>query len=268
MKVFAYIFIVFCLFACDEKEKQAPAPVVAINKAESTDEALLKTELAKYPDSSEVLQKLIQYYVANSNYDAALSSVNNALMRDSMNHTLWDLKSIIAAEKGDTATSIKSLENAITIYPIPEYIISLGALYAETGNPLALEMADALIVGSKSKSEKEAYFIKGLYYSFKNEKEKSIPFFDKAMITDYTFVQAYLEKGLALYDLKKYEEASKVLEKSVQVQTKFDKGYFYLGQCYEKLQRPQEAIEVYQIALQLDPDYEEVKDALARLGIK
>jgi tetratricopeptide (TPR) repeat protein len=263
MKYTIVIIACFIFFGCNNKEEQTKP-----SKPANSKEAELVENFTKYPDSASILEKLIQYYIDNSNYDAALSSVNKVLAKDSLNHSLWDLKSMVAVQKGDTSTSIKCLENAITIYPLPEYIISLGALYAETGNPAALEMADALLAADKSASQKEAYFIKGLYFSSKNEKEKAIPFFDNAMITDYTFVQAYLEKAMALYDLKKYSDAADVLEKSVKVQPKFDRGYYYLGQCYEKLQRTQEAIEVYQVALQLDPDYEEVKDALGRIGVK
>jgi tetratricopeptide (TPR) repeat protein len=191
------------------------------------------------------------------------------LAKESTHPDLWDLKSIVAAEKGDTALAIKSLENAIGILPDVQYIISLGALYAETNNPLALDMADALIIGSKAKAEKEAYFIKGLYYSYKNEKEKAIPFFDKSIATSYTFMSAWLEKGLALYDLKKYREAAEVLEKAISIQNSFDKGYYYLGQCYEKLNRTEEAIQAYQMALYYsNNNYAEASDALGRLGIK
>jgi tetratricopeptide (TPR) repeat protein len=174
----------------------------------------------------------------------------------------------VAAQKGDTALAIKALEKAIGILPDPQYIIAIGALYAETSNPLALDMADALLIGSKAKAEKEAYFIKGLYYSYKSEKEKSIPFFDKSIAASYTFMEAWLEKALALYDLKKYKEAADVLEKAITVQNNFDKGYYYLGQCYEKLNRTDEAIQAYQMALNYDPNYVEIKDALGRLGIK
>jgi tetratricopeptide (TPR) repeat protein len=261
------ILIYFSLFfiACNEPEKQADP---ASTTSAAVQEDALKAAVKNYPDSLLLLQNLVQYYANGQNYDAALASVNQALAKDSIRPDLLDLKSIIAAQKGDTALAIKSLEKAIGILPDPQYIIAIGALYAETSNPLALEMADALLIGAKAKAEKEAYFIKGLYYTYKNEKEKSIPFFDKSIGASYTFMEAWLEKGLALYDLKKYKEAAEVLEKAISIQNNFDKGYYYLGQCYEKLNRTDEAIQAYQMALNYDPNYVEVKDALGRLGIK
>jgi tetratricopeptide (TPR) repeat protein len=263
------ILIYFCLFfiACSEPKKQAD-PISTTSAA--VQEEALKAAVKSYPDSLLILQNLVQYYANGQNYDAALSSINQALAKDSIRPDLLDLKSIIAAQKGDTVLAIKSLEEAVGMYPDPQYIIALGALYAETNNPLALEMADALLIGSKAKAEKKAYFIKGLYYTYKNEKEKSISFFDKSIAISYTFMEAWLEKGLALYDLKKYKEAAEVLEKAISIQNSFDKGYYYLGQCYEKLNRTEEAIQAYQMAIYYAPenDYVEAKDALGRLGIK
>jgi tetratricopeptide (TPR) repeat protein len=128
-------------------------------------------------------------------------------------------------------------------------------------------MADALLT-SKASAATEAYFIKGLYYSYNNEKERSIPFFDKCLQINYTYMNAYTEKALALCDLKKYTEALAVLDKGLTLQNNYDEGYYYKGQVLEKLNKPQEAIEAYQSALLYDPDYAEAKDALAKLGVK
>ena len=126
-------------------------------------------------------------------------------------------------------------------------------------------MAEALLYANKAGAEKEAYFIKGLYYSYNNEKEKAIPFFDKCININYTFMDAYLEKGIALYDLKKYSEAATVLQKAVMVQNNYDKGYYYLGRCFEKLNNKEDAIEAYKMALLYDPNYVEAQDALGKL---
>jgi tetratricopeptide (TPR) repeat protein len=253
------------IISCNEKDKLIE-PID--NKSAASQEASLKAAVSKNPDSILLVQNLVEYYADGQNYDAALATVDNALKRDIANPFLWDMKAIVAGQKGDTAQAISALEKAIQILPNPSFIVSLGALYAETSNPKALELSDALLIGSKAKAEKEALFIKGLYFSFKNEKEKAIPFFEKCIALDYNFMQGYLEKALALYDLKKYAAAAEVLETSVTVQNQFDKGYYYLGQCYEKLNRTQEAIEAYQLALQLDPSYVEAKDALGKLGVR
>jgi tetratricopeptide (TPR) repeat protein len=265
MRYICFLFLAVVFFSCQSNKKQEDP---ATTKAANADEAELLKDVAQYPDSVLLLQSLVAYYSKGQNYDAALASIDKSLQRDSMNPYVWDMKSLISGQKGDTTKAIAALEKAIGIYPSPEFIISLGALYAETKNPLAIAMADVLLLSDKVKSEKEAYFIKGLYHSFKKEQEKAIPFFDKCIALNYSFMDAYLEKALSLYDLKKYGESAEVLEKALTINNSFDKGYYYLGQCYEKLNRTQEAIDVYQRALMYDPEYIEVKDALGRLGVK
>jgi tetratricopeptide (TPR) repeat protein len=265
MRTYCIAILFIALFSCNAKNDNL------VENAQTTiagEELAMKKAIESHPDSTILIQNLVYYYAKGQNYDGALGVLNKAIARDSANPFLWDMRGSISGEKGDTAQAIYCFEKAVQIYPEPTYIISLGALYAETSNPKALDLADALLEGSKARAEKEAYFIKGLYYSYKNEKEASIPFFEKCMLLDYNFMQAYLEKALSLYDLKKYTNAALVLEQAVKVQTQFDKGYYYLGQCYEKLNRREEAIEVYQIALEIDPNYQEAKDALGKLGLK
>jgi tetratricopeptide (TPR) repeat protein len=248
--------------SCNRKEE---------NTTESSapnEEQTLKDLATKYPDSFALVQNLAAYYLNKENFDGALGVINNTLKKDSLNPFLLDMQSIILAQKGDTTNAIISLENAIEIFPKPEFIISLGALYAQTKNPKAIEIADALLIGNKAKAEKEAHFIKGLYYSFINEKEKAIPFFDKSIAADYTFMDAYMEKGMALFGMNKYKEASDVFEKAVTIQNGYAEGYFLLGRCYEKLNRSQDALDAYNTAVIRDPSYIEAKEAMAKLGAR
>jgi tetratricopeptide (TPR) repeat protein len=131
-----------------------------------------------------------------------------------------------------------------------------------------LEVADFLLGSKIPKTETESFFIKGLFYNYTGEKMKAIGFFDKCLNLDYNYMFAYREKGIALYDMGKYEDAVTVLDKAITLQNNFDEGYYWLGRCLEKLNKPNDAIEEYKTALLYAPDYNEAKDALARLGVK
>ncbi len=242
------------------KDNDKPISTKKINEEDS-----LKNILKKYPDSLPLLQKMVSLSLEKENYTDALEVINNAIAKDSSNDNLWDMKSLVLLQKGDTTKAIDALKKAMDIFPHPNYIITLGELYAESHDPQALRMADALLIATKAHAEPQAYFIKGLYYTYKSEKEKAIPFFDKSIVADYNFAEAYLEKALALYDLKKYQDAATVLEKIVKLKNQFTDGYYYLGKCYEKLNRTEEAKEVYEIAIELNPDFVEAKDALGRM---
>ena len=258
--------IPFCLlliicFSCNSNEEQAT--VQSLNETEQLQQ--LKQEISKYPDSLSLVEKLIQYYREAGAYDSALAIVNNALKRTPNIAGLWDIKATLHFENEDTINAIRSFENAINILPLPEYVMSLGTLYAQTKNPKALTMADALTFADKAKAGKEAFFIKGLYYNYTGDKKKAIALFDSCIRLDYTYMFAYREKAIALYDQGKYEEALTVLGRAVTIQNNFDEGYYWMGNCYKKLNKKEEAIQSYHTALMYDKDFIEARDSLKTL---
>jgi len=258
------LLIVFCIYSCDNNRDNDQQHV----RQSLSKEQELKNSIAQHPDSLLLIEKLIELYRNNGNYDSAINVTDEALKQDSENVELWDIRGTLLYENGDTAQSINAYEKAINIYPLPEYIISLGTLYAQTKNSKALTMADALLIADKSNAKREALFIKGLYYSYTSDQKKAIALFDSCISIDYTYMFAYREKAIALYDLGKYEDALTVLKRAVTIQNSFDEGYYWIGRCYEKVGRKQDAIENYQLALLYDKNFIEAKEALATLGVK
>lgn len=264
MKRMSYLFFYFIIticFSCNNNEEPNPPSI----SGEGEKEVQLKKDIATYPDSLLLVEKLIQYYREKGAYDSALVITDNAIRRAPDLAGLWDIKATLHFENEDTINAIKSFEKAIEISPLPEYVMSLGALYAQTKNPKALTMADALMMTDKAKTKKEAFFIKGLYYNYTNDKKKAIALFDSCIRLDYTYMFAYKGKAIALYDQEKYEDAVKVLTKAVTVQNNFDEGYYWLGNCYKKLNKKEQAIQSYHTALMYDKDFIEARDSLKTL---
>jgi len=263
VKRMCYIFfcIIITISSCNDNDEPA-SPVLPNEKQQSEQ---LKQEIEKYPDSLLLIEKLIQYYRNTGSYDSALAILNNTIKRAPNVAELWDIKALLHFENEDTVNAIKSFENAINIFPLPEYIISLGTLYAQTKNAKALIMADALAHADKAKATKEAIFIKGLYYNYINDKKTAISLFDSCLRLDYTYMFAYREKAIALYDLGKYQEAIKVLERAVTIQNNFDEAYYWLGNCYKKLNKKEEAMQSYYMALMYDKNFIEARDSLKTL---
>jgi tetratricopeptide (TPR) repeat protein len=201
-----------------------------------------------------------------------MQETDAVLKKDSLNLRFLHIKAQLYYLAKDTPNSIKTYEKAIDIFPEPGDLMDLGTLYAATKNPKALELADALLLAKKANADKEALFLKGLYFNYTGDKQKAIIFFDDCLHLDYTFMFAYREKAIALYDLGKYNEALKVLNKATTLQNGFDEGYYWAGRCLEKLNRLSDAIDSYRMALQVaannDDDNMEAREALARLGLK
>lgn len=265
LKSFLLPLIFLCLAAaCNNNSNENTGNAA---KANDTEKNLLDA-VAKFPDSLLLREELIQYYRDSADYDKAIAATETALKKDSLNDRLWNIKANLYFENYDTLNAIAALNRAANINPLPQYILTLGSMYAQKRDSTALHIADFLLKKQLSDNAKDAYFIKGLYYNFSGDKLKAISFFDKCLNMDYNYMFAYREKAIALYDLGRYNDAITVLDKAVTVQTKFDEGYYWLGRCLEKTGKTADAIEEYKNALAISPDYVEAKDALARLGIK
>lgn len=245
--------------SCTSKEKeikhlQDPNSIEAIKNA-----------IKEFPDSLILRQNLIEAYRNEGQYDSAIAVADKELVKDSGSAYLWNIKATLYFENNDTLQAINSLQHAIDIYPLPEYLVALGTVLAEIKNKNALQIADDLLHNNKEKHGKDAYFIKGLYYNYINQPQKAIVYLDSCLKLDFTYMYAYREKAIALYQEKKYDEAIKVLRRAVTLQNNFDEGYFWMGKCYEKLDMKEDAIQSYQNALLYDKNFMEARKALDRL---
>jgi len=248
------------LYSCKTKDKVKVQP-----SDKASQEQTLKDSINKYPDSLALWESLIELYSDSGNYKKAIEITGVVLKKDSSNVDLWDTQARLYYEDGDTLSAIKAYEQALKIFPMPDYMVSLGTLYAQTKNPKALAMADALQKTNDVKMHVDASFIEGLYNEFLGQKAKAIPFFDKCIQLDYTYMYAYREKAICYYDLGKYNDALTILTKAITVENSFDEGYYWMGKVLEKLNRKDEAIQNYQLALMYDKDFTEAREALNRL---
>jgi tetratricopeptide (TPR) repeat protein len=256
----AALIVSLVFISCNNQANNNEQPVI------KDEEGQLKNQIAKYPDSFALKDKLIGYYQENNDYSHALAETENLLKQDSANAQLWNIKANLYFDNNDTPNAIHSLEEAMHFEARPEYLKSLGSLYAETRNPRALAIADTLLNNPQDSSQEQAIFIKGLYYSCIGEKLKAINLFDTCLSIDYSDMFSYREKAMCLYDMNKYDDALLVLEKAIAINSTFDEAYYWMGRCYEKLGNKNEAIKNYQAALQIDKNYIEAKNALAKLS--
>lgn len=225
----------------------------------------LKSLVAEYPDSLMLVQELVQTYRNAGQYDSAINLTDKTLQRDPENAHLWNMKATLYYENGDTLNAIQALKEAIRIYPLPEYIVALGTVYAEMKSVNAIQIANDLLENGPEKNYDDAFFIKGLYYNYADQPKRAISVLDSCLAKDYTYMYAYREKAIALYHLKQYQESISVLKRAVTLQNNYDEGYYWMGRSYEKLNKPDSAAESYQNALLYDKNYTEAQEALDQL---
>ena len=90
------------------------------------------------------------------------------------------------------------------------------------------------------------------YFTLKDYK-KALTAFDFAIISDDTFVGAYLEKGKALEKLKRYEEAIEFYSITLKLDDPTSFALLRIGNCYEKLKKDDLAVQYYYKTVHEDP---------------
>ncbi|MGC1203868.1 MAG: tetratricopeptide repeat protein [Flavobacteriaceae bacterium] len=90
------------------------------------------------------------------------------------------------------------------------------------------------------------------YFAIKKYK-KSLTSFDFAIISDDTFVGAYLERGKVLEKLKRYEEAIENYIITLKLDDPTSFALLRIGHCYEKLNNDLLAIQYYERTVHEDP---------------
>lgn len=93
----------------------------------------------------------------------------------------------------------------------------------------------------------------GLQYIGMDEDLKALDCFDFAIISDDTFVGAYMEKAKILEDIEKYEEAIECYQTTISLEDATAFAYLHIGKCYNALGLTGTALDYFNKSLQEDP---------------
>ena len=262
MKRNAFIIVAaFAFISCNNKK--ADKKRNAVHEAAVTD---LKAKIAQKPDSIGLHLKLIDMLDSLNDYKTAISEVDTLIKKDSLNYAFWFRRGQLCRSAKDTLNAIKSFGRATKIYPAPDAVLSLANLYAETKNSTALELTDYLLNMRLGRAyNAHCYFIKGVFFSRTNDKQKALRFFDYCITNNFNYPEAYLEKGFILFDAGNKEEALKAFKMCITINNTYADGYYWVAKCNEALNNKTEAVSNYEIALKLDENMQEAKAALQRL---
>lgn len=105
------------------------------------------------------------------------------------------------------------------------------------------------------------------YFSLK-EYKKALAAFDFAIISDDTFVGAYLEKGKVLEKLKRYPEAIENYSITLTLDEPTSFALLRIGYCYEKLNQTETALQYFNKTVKEDPLLDKGWIAITKFYVK
>ncbi len=247
----------------------------------------IKLGLDQHPTSINLRLFKVEIFVFEDKLTEADTLLNELYVLDSMNEEIYIQKANIFSKKDEHLQAIKVLKKAleltddvIDLYSLigMEYLfldqfedakvffmkcleedtLDYSALYNVIYCFEFLNQLDDAISYLNTFLDKNPYCevawhqLGKQYFSLK-EYEKALTSFDFAIISDDTFVGAYLERGKVLEALKKYEDAIENYTITLKLDEPTSFALLRIGHCYEKLDKDDLAVQYYDRTVHEDP---------------
>jgi tetratricopeptide (TPR) repeat protein len=117
----------------------------------------------------------------------------------------------------------------------------------------AMSLADLVATTGRNKRAKAVQsFRDGLSFLSKDDCEKALPYFEKAIESDSTYAEAWAQAGFCNEKLGKHAEALEASKRAVNLRPSAE-SYFNIGLANFYLKQYREAAEGYRAAIKLDP---------------
>jgi hypothetical protein len=116
-----------------------------------------------------------------------------------------------------------------------------------------LSLSDLVATSGRNKRARAVqYFRDGLSFLSKDDCEKALPYFEKAVESDTNYAEAWAQTGFCREKLGRHAEAIEASRKAVSLRPSAE-SYFNLGLAHYYLKQYREAAENYRNAIKLDP---------------
>lgn len=228
----------------------------------------MEQQIAQYPDSVALIDRLIDTLSQRQLPDAAAAWCDTLLQRDTVNNLIYSLV------KADLYRAARQYPKAIAAYEYylqrkpdePSVYLSLASTMAEAGDKRVLSFCPQIV---RRFPTREVYtgvcYIKGIYFNTIKDYPQARAWMDSTIRYDYAFTDAYMEKGYAWYDEGNAAQAAATFAKLVAIDAKNAEAWYWLGKSEETAGRKAAAIKAYERCVLLSKNIPEAKEALERL---
>lgn len=221
--------------------------------------------IERWPANTDMHRRLSEIYQETGQTAKAVQQYDVLLQQDSLDFEAWYNKAMLLTQLRDTAGAVLALERSYAIQPAYFNGSTLAGYYAHTLDPRTPALCDELIAKDAAGERPEAHFIKGLYYSYKEQYDSAIAQFNEALRRDWRFADAHVEKGIVQFEQKQYDAALETFTTAATVANTNADAYYWMGRCYEVTGDKEQALINYERALALDRHFDEAREGLRRV---
>lgn len=247
----------------------------------------IRLGLEQHPDSINLKLFKVEVYVFEDKLVEADTLLNELYILEPNNEEIFIQKANILSKKDDHEKAIEVLQLALALTDdtvdlysligmeylfldqfenakeffmkcIEEDIEDYSALYNIIycfdfldQNLEAIEYLNAFL--NKNPYSEVAWHQLGKQYYISKEYKKALAAYDFAIISDDTFIGAYLERGKVLEKLKRYKDAIESYKLTLSLDDPTSYALLHIGTCYEKLGNTDLAVQYYYKTVHEDP---------------
>ncbi|MCR9289473.1 tetratricopeptide repeat protein [Saprospiraceae bacterium] len=229
--------------------------------------ALLTIEKAAnmYPRGIPTWLKLAEFQLILKQHENALFSLEHIRTIDPQNAEMFFMFGTVFKDMDKIDQALNAFQSAVEQEPdLIDAWINLGQLFAQKENKIALKYFDnALRVDSNNIEA-----IKAKAYYLANDLDdltEAVRLYKRINVIAPQYEEGYYDIGLLYMDMDSLELAWKSFDLAIKNEPTFLNAYYFRGIASEKRGNVAAAISDFKQILNLDPDFDAAKDALAKL---
>jgi tetratricopeptide (TPR) repeat protein len=228
--------------------------------------SFLKQATNQFPGDFPLEYMLAESFQSMDSTDAALYITQKWLQSGIEIPEFILLHASLLEKKGNKTESLYLLETLYENEPNYRPVKEILALrYASSGDSKALPLCEELKRTDSTGRDPLPSYYQGIYYSTTKAYAAAIQSFDRTILIDYNFIEAYIEKTSLLYDQKNFKGGLEVLSKALAVAPDHASVYYWTAKCQQALGDKESARFNYLKAYGLDKSFIEAKAAADQL---
>jgi tetratricopeptide (TPR) repeat protein len=223
--------------------------------------------IALDPSNKEANLKFAELNLYLKAYPDALKYANDALKLDERQAKPYFIKGFVYKEMKDTARAISSFQTVVEIDPEHyEAYLELGRIFAERGNPLAVQYYDnALRVRPGST---EALYNRGLFLQQIGRIDQAELDYTAIVKMDKQYADAYFNLGyISLIYRNEAEKSIGWFTDAIRINPDYVEAYYNRGMAFKLTGNSDAAKKDFMKALSIYPAYKLAQDRLKEMGV-
>jgi tetratricopeptide (TPR) repeat protein len=221
--------------------------------------------LKKQPKNTKALVGLASTFSLMQDFDKSFQYINEALRIDSKYRDAYILKgtNYLQLNKVDLAKS--SYETAVQQDPkFYEAYVALGTLYQKEDNPICIEYYTT--AASIEPKNMDILYLEAFALQSFNREEEALRKYREMYQKDDSFTMAQFQQGfIKQFYQNDLDSAIVFYDRTLVQEPRFVEAWHNLGLCYEDRNDRSQALQAYSKALKYNPQFEKSRDAVNRL---